>query len=124
MRSKRAARAGPERIERGGVARYDRKMTGLRHIARRARAPACGALFLVCAGAGTAWAASVTNQNGEPTTLIVTEDGVKSELVVGAGATVSFCTGGCFITLPNGDRAALAGEESLELVGGSAIIGR
>lgn len=81
-------------------------------------------MCLVCAGAGAAWAASVTNQNGGPATLIVTQDGLKSELVVGAGQTVSFCAAGCFITLPNGDRAALAGHERLELVGGSAVIGR
>ncbi|MCR9121883.1 MAG: hypothetical protein NXH91_06385 [Phyllobacteriaceae bacterium] len=67
-------------------------------------------------------AASLTNQDSEPRTLVVTENGVKSELVIGAGETVSFCATGCFITLPNGDRAALAGGESIELVGSDAII--
>jgi len=69
-----------------------------------------------------AHAASLTNQAGETRTLVVTENGVKSELVIGAGETVSFCATGCFITLPNGDRAALAGSESVELVGSDAII--
>lgn len=83
-----------------------------------------GGVLLFCAATSGALAASVTNQNGEPNTLIVTEDGIKSELVVGAGQTISFCLSGCFITLPNGDRAALAGSESVELVGGNAIINR
>ena len=72
--------------------------------------------------ASPALAASLTNQDSEPRTLVVTENGVKSELVIGAGQTVSFCAAGCFITLPNGDRAALAGSESVELLGSDAII--
>ena len=98
-------------------------MTDLGHLPVWARTLLLGVAGLLCAG-GVATAASLTNQNGEPNTLIVTEDGVKSELVVGAGETISFCTTGCFITLPNGDRAALAGEESVELVGDGAIISR
>ncbi|MBO6637287.1 MAG: hypothetical protein JJ920_05060 [Roseitalea sp.] len=72
--------------------------------------------------AAPAHTASITNQDSDPRTLVVTENGVKSELVIGAGETVSFCASGCFITLPNGDRAALAGGESIELVGSDAII--
>ena len=86
-------------------------------------------IVLALAGAMAALAtpaagATVTNQNGEPGTLIVTEDGVKTELVVAAGETLTFCLTGCFIVLPNGDRAALAGPESVELVGDGAIINR
>lgn len=98
-------------------------MTGL-----RARMSMLIGLVGLCSLVGlpaiAAHAASVTNQNGEPHTLAVTEDGVKSELVVGAGETLTFCLTGCFITLPNGDRAALAGPESVELVGDGAIINR
>ena len=69
-----------------------------------------------------AQAASVTNKDGEPRTIVVTEDGVKSELVLGAGETATFCPAGCFVTMPNGDRAALTGAETIEIVGGSAVI--
>lgn len=93
--------------------------TGLAHrLVVPALAGAVAALAMPAA------AATVTNQNGEPGTLIVTENGIRSELVVGAGETLTFCLTGCFIVLPNGDRAALAGPESVELVGDGAIINR
>lgn len=85
---------------------------------------AIGVLTATLLAGQTAHAASLINQDGETHTLVVTENGVKSELVIGAGETVSFCATGCFITLPNGDRAALAGTESVELVGSDAIISR
>jgi hypothetical protein len=81
-----------------------------------------GGLLVPALAASPGLAASLTNQDGETRTLVVTENGVKSELVIGAGETVSFCATGCFITLPSGDRAALAGTESVELVGSDAII--
>lgn len=69
-----------------------------------------------------ALAASLSNQDGEAHTLIVTEDGLRYELVVGAGETVSFCNAGCFLILPSGDRAALAGSESLAIVAGEVVV--
>ena len=85
------------------------------------RALVAGALAAI-AGTGSAHAASVTNTDGEPQTIIITEQGVRSELVVGANETLQFCTQGCFVTMPNGDRAVLRGTENLAIVGGEAII--
>ncbi|GAA2817608.1 hypothetical protein GCM10010836_06280 [Aminobacter aminovorans] len=84
--------------------------------------------FLVAAGAlvlamsGAAHAASAVNLDAEPRTLIVTEGGSKTELSLAAGETVEFCSSGCFVTLPNGDREALTGDETVEISGGAARI--
>ena len=71
---------------------------------------------------GVATAASVTNKDAQSQVLIVTEDGNKIELVVEAGATVSFCPSGCFVTMPSGDRETLAGSETIDIVNGAAMI--
>ncbi len=67
-----------------------------------------------------AYAASVTNSDDVERTLVVTEDGTQSQLVLSAGETVEFCGGGCFVTMPNGDREALSGGETIEISGGRA----
>ena len=70
----------------------------------------------------TAFSASAVNLDAEPRTLIVTEGGSKTELALGSGETVEFCQGGCFVTMPNGDREALTGTETIEISGGVARI--
>ena len=80
------------------------------------------AILMLAAINGAAHAASAVNLDNEPRTLIVTEGGSKSELAVGAGETVEFCPTGCFVTLPNGDREALTGSETIEISGGQAKI--
>jgi len=67
---------------------------------------------------GQAYAASAVNLDKEPRTIIVTEGGNKQEIALGAGETVEFCSGGCFVTMPNGDREALTGGETVEISGG------
>lgn len=79
------------------------------------------AIALLAVG-NTAFGASAVNLDQEPRTLIVTEGGTKSELALAAGETAEFCTGGCFVTLPNGDREALTGTETIEISGGVARI--
>lgn len=66
----------------------------------------------------TAFGASAVNRDAEPRTLIVTEGGTKTELALAGGETVEFCAGGCFVTMPNGDREALTGSETIEISGG------
>jgi hypothetical protein len=83
--------------------------------------------FLLAAGAlvvagGTAFGASAVNRDAETRTLIVTEGGNKTELALAAGETVEFCANGCFVTMPNGDREALTGSETIEISGGVARI--
>jgi hypothetical protein len=69
-----------------------------------------------------AHSASAVNRDSEPRTLIVTEGGSKSELSLAAGETVEFCSGGCFVTMPNGDRQALTGTETVEISGGVGTV--
>ncbi|WP_087587072.1 hypothetical protein [Nitratireductor soli] len=71
---------------------------------------------------GVAMAASAVNRDSEPRTLVVTEGGSQSELVVGPSETVEFCNSGCFVTLPNGDREVLTGSETIEISGGRGRI--
>ncbi len=73
------------------------------------------ALFAV---SGAAFGASAVNLDSETRTLIVTEGGSKSELSLAGGETVEFCPTGCFVTMPNGDREALTGSETVEISGG------
>ncbi|MDI6026870.1 hypothetical protein QBK99_11780 [Corticibacterium sp. UT-5YL-CI-8] len=83
-------------------------------------------MMIVLAGvlvtASAAHAASVTNLDAEAYTLTVTDGSTKSQLAVAAGETVEFCPKGCFVTMPNGDREALTGSETLEISGGTARI--
>ncbi|SFQ11075.1 hypothetical protein SAMN05216176_101391 [Nitratireductor indicus] len=79
------------------------------------------AAALLMAG-GAAIAASAVNRDSEPRTLVVTEGGSQSELIVGPGETVEFCSSGCFVTMPNGDREVLTGSERIEISGGTGRI--
>ncbi|QDZ03485.1 hypothetical protein FQ775_22755 [Nitratireductor mangrovi] len=76
----------------------------------------------VVAASAPAFAASIVNRDSEPRTIIVTEGGSQSELALGAGETVQFCPSGCFVTMPNGDREALTGNETIEISGGRGRI--
>lgn len=78
--------------------------------------------FALLATGGAAGAASAVNLDNETRTIIVTEGGNKQEITLGAGETVDFCSGGCFVTMPNGDREALTGGETVEISGGSGKI--
>tara|TARA_R110002020_G_scaffold50818_4_gene143863 strand:+ start:4381 stop:4644 length:264 start_codon:yes stop_codon:yes gene_type:complete len=79
-------------------------------------------LALSVAMIGGAAAASVTNMDAQSQVLSVTENGDTIDVVVEAGATVSFCPAGCFVTMPSGDRETLAGSETIEIVNGGAVI--
>lgn len=80
------------------------------------------AATMVLAASVSAHAASAVNLDSEPRTLIVTEGGSKAELALAGGETVEFCSGGCFVTMPNGDLEALTGAETIEISGGVAHI--
>ena len=69
-----------------------------------------------------AMAASVTNKDGDTQVLVIVEAGSRMEVALEPGATETICPSGCFVTLPNGDRIALNGGESVEIVGGSASV--
>lgn len=80
------------------------------------------ALAALAVTAGGAMSATAVNRDGEPRTLVVTEGGDRTELLIGPGETVEFCANGCFVTLPNGDREALTGSETIEIKDGTARI--
>ncbi|MBN9070860.1 MAG: hypothetical protein J0H34_04510 [Rhizobiales bacterium] len=79
-------------------------------------------LAALAATAGSAVSATVVNKDSEPRTLVVTEGGNKTELSLNPGETMEFCASGCFVTLPNGDREALTGAETIEIKNGGASI--
>lgn len=82
----------------------------------------CAATALLLVSAGQVLAASATNFDNQPYTLLVTEAGSQSEIALASGETVQFCPSGCFVTMPNGDREVLSGSETIEISGGQAKI--
>src|SRR5262249_14932280 len=82
----------------------------------------CVATAMLLAAGGQGFAASATNLDSEPRTLLVTEGGSQSELAVAPGETVEFCPNGCFVTMPNGDREARRGYALIEISNGAAKI--
>ena len=70
--------------------------------------------------AGQSSGATLTNHDADPFMLIVTEDGTQVEMGVRQGESLEFCLEGCFVVLPNGNRAALTGDEIIEISGGRA----
>ena len=66
--------------------------------------------------------ATVTNGESEALTLVVTENGERTEDNMTVGQTQSICPSGCFVTLPNGDRVVLSGGESVSISNSHAII--
>lgn len=79
-------------------------------------------LSVLALSTGAVHAASAVNKDSEVHTLVVTEGSNRTELVIAAGETVDFCQEGCFVTMPNGDREALTGSETVEIVGGKGRI--
>ena len=71
---------------------------------------------------GLANAATVTNKDGAAIMIVVTEGGQKTEVGIEPGKSVNVCGGGCFVTMPNGDRETLSGSETVEITGGKASI--
>jgi hypothetical protein len=67
------------------------------------------------AAQGGALAASVTNLDAVEHVLVVTEGGTQTEIPIAPGQTIEFCLEGCFVQMPNGDREALTGTETLEI---------
>lgn len=62
--------------------------------------------------------ATLTNLDAEPFVMTVTEQGLRTDVKVEAGESIEFCLAGCFVALPNGNRAALNGSEIIEVSGG------
>lgn len=67
-------------------------------------------------------AATVTNRDETVQTLTITEGTEQVKLSIGPGESVEICPGGCFVTMPNGDREVLTGSERLEIEAGRGRI--
>ena len=80
------------------------------------------AVAALIAAATPAGAASLTNKDSNNHVVIVTENGVRSELSIAAGQTLTFCPAGCFVTMPSGQKAALSGSESVQIVDESPVL--
>jgi hypothetical protein len=77
---------------------------------------------MLAASMGGSYAAKISNKDSAAQTIVVTEGASKREMVVAPGDTVDFCSSGCFVTFPNGDREALTGDETITLTGGKATL--
>ena len=99
----------PEMPDGGGFGRWGMKRTVL-------------VLAAILTSAMAAHAATVINNGDETVVLAVTENGNRMDVALDPGASESICANGCFVTLPNGDRIALTGGETVEIDGGSAVI--
>jgi len=77
---------------------------------------ALSSLSLVAAS--QAIGATLTNLDADPFLFVVTENGKQTHVGVRKGETLEFCLHGCFVKLPNGTRAALKGDEIIEISGG------
>jgi hypothetical protein len=74
--------------------------------------------WMIAASASQAVAATVTNRDAVPRLVSVTTAIGKMDVVVKAGETLGLCPKGCFMTFPNGDKEALSGGETVEILEG------
>ncbi|MFN3549418.1 MAG: hypothetical protein ACK4U0_18180 [Mesorhizobium sp.] len=81
-----------------------------------------GAVLVLLAISSPVLAASALNNDTEVRVLVVTEGSKQEELAIAPGQTVQFCFSSCFVTMPDGDRFALSGNEVIEITGGRARI--
>jgi hypothetical protein len=81
-----------------------------------------GAVLVFLAASSPVLAASALNSDSEVRILVVTEGSKQEELAIAPGQTVQFCFSSCFVTMPDGDRFALSGNEIIEISGGRARI--
>lgn len=82
-------------------------------------------LFLICctivvATSGTGLTASIKNIDAKTQTIIIAEGDNRRDVVLKTDQQISVCLKGCFITMPNGDRVALDGDETVEINNGRA----
>lgn len=76
------------------------------------------AIAALLAGTASAFSASVLNSDNTAQTIVVTEGSSKQQITVEPGEKVTICPSGCFVTFPNGDRAALTGNEAITILNG------
>lgn len=78
----------------------------------------CTAMVVVTSANGLA--ASIKNIDAKTQTIIIAEGDNRRDVVLKTDQQISVCSKGCFITMPNGDRVALGGDETVEISNGRA----
>ena len=73
---------------------------------------------LVAVSSIQAVAATVINRDAVPRLVSVTTPVGKVDVLVRAGETLELCPKGCFMTFPSGDKEALSGGETIEILDG------
>lgn len=77
---------------------------------------------LSAAMSAPALSASAINLDKETRIIVVTERGTRNEVSIPAGQSVQICQSGCFVTMPDGDREALTGIETIEISNGKGRV--
>ena len=67
-------------------------------------------------------AATVLNVDAEARNIIVTENGVRTDLEVPPNVTLNFCESGCFALFPSGLILPLKGSETLEIKNSEGLL--
>lgn len=77
------------------------------------------ALFTSLHAAG---AATLTNSGDSVVVVQVADTSGRYDVSLDPGASEDVCPSGCFVTLPNGDRIGLGGQEKVDIHDGSASV--
>lgn len=80
------------------------------------------AFLVAISAAGAVAAATLTNSGSSTVTVQVADSGGRFDVSLEPGASEDVCPSGCFVTLPNGDRIGLGGQEKLDIKDGSASV--
>lgn len=80
------------------------------------------ALLAAFTGFDIAAAATLTNSGADAIVVQITDENGRYDLSLDAGASEDVCPAGCFLTLPNGDRIGLGGQEKVNISGGAASV--
>lgn len=67
-------------------------------------------------------AATLTNSGQTAVVVQVADSNGRYDVSLDPGASEDVCPSGCFLTLPNGDRIGLGGQENVDIHDGSASV--
>ncbi len=67
-------------------------------------------------------AATLTNSGSSAVVVQVADSSGRYDVSLEPGASEDVCPSGCFVTLPNGDRIGLGGQETVDIHDGAASV--
>lgn len=80
------------------------------------------AFLVAMTAAGAASAATLTNGGSSTVVVQVADTSGRFDVSLEPGASEDVCPSGCFVTLPNGDRIGLGGQEKVNIKDGAASV--